>query len=198
MRKAMKVIAMPLLRRRVFLLAALAAVPLASCTTAPRASLARRRRAGSLVRAGHDRAGRPRHVFGGLRIDAKVTPADTDGDLYVIEHTDQEKGGPPRHVHHAQDEWFYVLEGRYRIVVGEETFDLGPGDAVLAPREVPHVWAHVSEGQGRLIIAFQPAGQMEAFLGALAEMGGAPTPQAMAPLFAAHGMTMLGPPLPVG
>lgn len=186
---------MRLIERRAFLLTALVAAPLSSCT--PAASLRRRRRAVSLVRAGQDRTGHPRHVFSGLRIDAKVPPEDTTGDLYIIEHTDEEKGGPPRHVHHAQDEWFYVLEGNYRIDIGEERFDLGPGDSILAPRAVPHVWAHVSEGEGRLIIAFQPAGQMASFLGALAEMGAAPAPEAMASLFASHGMTMLGPPLPV-
>jgi mannose-6-phosphate isomerase-like protein (cupin superfamily) len=163
--------------RRVFLLTALAAAPLASCASPPRSSLAQRRRTGAFVRAGQDRTGHPRRVFGGLHIDAKVTPTDTAGDLYVIEHTDEAKGGPPRHIHHAQDEWFYVLEGAYRFDVGEERFDLGPGDSVLAPRGVPHVWAHVSEGAGRLIIAFQPAGQMESFLGALAEMGSTPPPE---------------------
>jgi quercetin dioxygenase-like cupin family protein len=156
-----------------------------------------RRRTGALVQAGRDRTGHPRHVFGGLRIDAKVTPEDTAGHLYVIEHTDEAKGGPPRHVHHAQDKWFYVLEGAYRIDIGEERFDLGPGDSIYAPRGVPHVWAHVSGGEGRLIIAFQPAGEMESFLSALAEMGSAPAPDVMAVLFASHGMTMLGPPLPV-
>ena len=189
---------MGLLRRRSFLLTALGAVPFSSCSPAPAMPLAQRRHTGTLVPAGRDRTGHPRHVFGGLRIDAKVPPEDTTGDLYIIEHTDEAKGGPPRHVHHAQDEWFYVLEGAYRIDIGEERFDLGPGDSILAPREVPHVWAHVSEGEGRLLIAFQPAGQMESFLGALAEMGSAPAPEVMASLFASHGMTMLGPPLPVG
>ncbi len=150
-----------------------------------------------VVRSGQDRAGHTRHVFGGLRIDAKVLPQETNGNVYVIQHTDEEKGGPPRHVHHAQDEWFYVLQGTYRMVIGEEGFDLGPGDAVLAPRTVPHVWAHVSEGTGSLIIAFQPAGEMESFLDALAGMGRTPAPERMASLFASHGMTMLGPPLPL-
>ncbi len=189
---------MRLIERRSFLLTALSAVPLASCASTRRAGPLRRRHAGTLVRAGQDRTGSARTVFGELRLDAKVLPEDADGGLYVIEHTDGAKGGPPRHVHHAQDEWFYVLEGAYRIQVGEERFDVGPGDSVFAPREVPHVWAHVSGGQGRLILAFQPAGQMHAFLGALAELGGAPAPEAMASLFASHGMTMLGPPLPVG
>lgn len=185
---------MRLIERRAFLLTSLAALPLASCASARRAG----RRTGAFVRAGQDRTGHPRTVFGGLRIDAKVPPEDTAGDLYVVEHTDEAKGGPPRHVHHAQDEWFYVLGGAYRIDVGEERFDVGPGDSVFAPREVPHVWAHVGEGPGRLLIAWQPAGQMEAFLGALAGMGSAPAPAVMAALFASHGMTMLGPPLPVG
>lgn len=188
---------MQAIKRRDFLLTALAAAPVASCASAPRASLAQRRHAGTLVRAGQDRTGHPRNVFGGLRIDAKVPPGDTADDLYIIEHSDEAKGGPPRHVHHAQDEWFYVLEGSYRIDVGEERFDVGPGDSVFAPREVSHVWAHISEGEGRLIIAFQPAGQMESFLGALAEMGSAPSPEVLGPLFASHGMTILGPPLPV-
>ncbi|MEX2400201.1 MAG: cupin domain-containing protein [Rhodothermales bacterium] len=183
--------------RRTFLLTSLATAPLVSCASAPRASLAQNRQAGTLVRVGQDRTGHPRNVFGGLHIDAKVLPDDTTGNLYIIEHTDEAKGGPPRHVHHTQDEWFYVLEGAYRIEVGERRFDVGPGDSVFAPREVPHVWAHVSEGEGRLIIAFQPAGQMESFLGGLAELGSAPSPEVMAPLFASHGMTMLGPPLPL-
>lgn len=186
---------MRLIERRAFLLTALAAAPFASRAPAP--SLVLRGRAGNVVRAGQDRTGHPRHVFGGLRIDAKVLPDDTTGDLYIIEHTDEAKGGPPRHVHHAQDEWFYVLEGAYRMDIGEERFDLSPGDSILAPRKVPHVWAHVSGGAGRLIIAFQPAGQMESFLGALAEMGSAPAPEVMSPLFTSHGMTMIGPPLPV-
>ncbi len=183
------------IERRTFLLTALAATPLASCTTG--SSLDRRRGGASFVGAGQDRTGHPRNLFGGLRLDTKVSSEETTGDLYIIQHTDEAKGGPPRHVHHAQDEWFYVLEGEYRIVIGEEEFALRPGDSILAPRSIPHVWAHVSEGEGRLIIAFQPAGEMESFLGALAEMGSTPTPKAMAPLFASHGMTMLGPPLPL-
>jgi quercetin dioxygenase-like cupin family protein len=185
--------------RRDFVRAALAVAPLGTCgrrpAGAPPAPL--RPAGGVAVRAGHDRRARPRAVFGGLRIDAKVLPGDTAGDLYVIEHTDAGRGGPPRHVHHAQDEWFYVLEGSYRLEVGADRYELQPGDAVLAPRGVPHVWAHVGRGPGRLLLAFQPAGQMEAFLDALASLGPAPAAEALRPLFTAHGMTVVGRPLPV-
>lgn len=191
-------IGLKFIERRAFL-TALAASPLAACAPASLSSEspAPRGRQGVHVRAGQDRLGSPRTVFGGLRIDAKVAPGDTGGDLYVIEHSDQGKGGPPRHVHHEQDEWFYVLQGEYRLEVGDERFELKPGDSVLAPRGVPHVWAHTGEGAGRLIIAFQPAGLMESFLGALAQAGSNPSPDELRPLFDAHGMTVVGPPLPV-
>ncbi len=184
------------IERRTFLRVALATAPLAACASAVPVSKADRAKRGFVVRSGADRTGQPRTVFGGLRIDAKVAPADSSGDLYLIEHTDEAKGGPPRHVHHEQDEWFYVLDGSYIVEIGADRFELGPGDSVFAPRTIPHVWTHSSEGPGRLLLAFQPAGQMEAFLGALAALGHAPKPEEMRPLFSAHGMTVVGPPLP--
>ena len=41
----------------------------------------------------------------------KVLTADTAGAMFAMEHNSRRKGGPPRHVHPHQDEWFYVLEG---------------------------------------------------------------------------------------
>ena len=185
--------------RRAFL-AALAAAPLAAGAQGAQPLSqppAKRSRTAVRVAAGQDRLGSSRTLFGHLQIDAKLTTTDTAGGLYIIEHADRGKGGPPRHVHHAQDEWFYVLQGAYRMVVGEERFDLGPGDSLLAPRGVPHVWAHIGEGLGRLLVGFQPAGQMEAFFTALARAGDAPSPETLRRLLNAHGMTALGPPLPV-
>jgi mannose-6-phosphate isomerase-like protein (cupin superfamily) len=44
----------------------------------------------------------------------------------------------PWHVHHAQDESLYVLEGSITMLVGDDHWTLGPGDYALGPREVPH------------------------------------------------------------
>lgn len=187
------------MQRRTFLLASLAAGPLAGCGPADSASRSpgQRQNTGVLVRARQDRFDDPMTVFGGLRLDVKVAPVDSAGDLYIIEHTDEKKGGPPQHIHHAQDEWFYVLEGTYVLIVGEERYDLGPGDSVFAPRGVPHVWAHAGGETGRLLLAFQPAGQMESFFKGLAQAGSAPSPEVLRPLFSSHGMTVVGPPLAI-
>ena len=136
-------------------------------------------------------------MFGARVIDFKVSALDTNGGLAVCELIDIHKGGPARHLHHEQDEWFYVAEGVYVIEVGEERYELGPGDSVLAPRKVAHVWAHVGEGRGRLIAAVQPAGEIEAFFDEIAKLGSTPKCEELRRAFSSHGMELIGAPLSI-
>lgn len=130
-------------------------------------------------------------------IDRKVSGKDTGGFWSMFEAHWSLKGGPPLHVHQGEDEWFYVMEGEYVVQVGDEKFTLTPGDSLLAPREVPHTYAHLSEGQGRMLIAYQPAGNMEAFFLEMSKLTGMPSPDEVQRLFRAHGMEVVGPPLRV-
>ena len=150
------------------------------------------------VPAGRDRfRGRREIRFTGAMVDIKVSALDTGGALSVAEITSLSKGGPPRHLHHGQDEWFYVLEGEYVIEVGGERHEPGPGDSVFALRKVTHAWAHVGEGTGRLIAALQPAGEIEAFFEDLAKLGVSPGREELRRAFSSHGMELVGPPLPI-
>ena len=143
-----------------------------------------------IVAAGQDRFGEHRGL-GISTIAFKVTPQDSSG-LLVIENTFHAKGGPARHLHHDQDEWFYAVEGEFIIEVGDERIRLNPGDSLLAPRQVPHVWAYIGDTRGRMLIVFNPAGQMEAFFREVTAANAMP-PQDQA-LWQAHGMELLGPP----
>jgi len=144
------------------------------------------------VANGKDRFGEHR----GLGISTIAFKASTqDGGLFVLENTFRARGGPARHLHHDQDEWFSVVEGEFLIEVGAERFRLNPGESLLAPRKVPHVWAYVGDSRGRMLIAFSPAGNMEAFFREVTKANAMP-PQDPA-LWRAHGMELLGPPLPV-
>ena len=147
----------------------------------------------SYVSAGQDRFGEHRGL-GVSHIDFKVLPEDSQG-LLVLENTFHAKGGPARHLHTEQDEYFYALEGEFWLEVGTESFSLKPGDSLFAPRRVPHVWAFVGNGHGRILIAFSPAGQMEAFFRIVTQANAMP-PQDPE-LWRAHGMELLGPPLRV-
>jgi quercetin 2,3-dioxygenase len=116
--------------------------------------------------------------------------------LLILENTFERMGGPARHSHHSQDEWFYALEGDFVIEVGTQRYNLGPGDSILAPRQVSHVWAFVGEGKGRMLIVFTPAGQMEAFFREVTKANAMP-PQDPE-LWRRHGMQLEGPPLTIG
>ena len=148
---------------------------------------------GLLVKAGADRFGEHRGL-GVSVIDFKVVPADAHG-LLVLENTFHTRGGPARHLHHNQDEWFYVVEGTFVIEVGQQRYTLQSGDSLLAPREVPHVWAHTGDARGRILVTFMPAGKMEAFFREVTKANAMP-PQDPA-LWQAHDMELLGPPLAV-
>jgi uncharacterized cupin superfamily protein len=100
-------------------------------------------------------------------------------------------------LHHAQEECFYVVEGEYTIEIGDVRYELGAADSLLAPRKVEHAWAHVGEGTGRLILVFQPAGEMEAFFGELEKLGGSPRREELRRVFSSHGLELTGPPLPI-
>jgi quercetin 2,3-dioxygenase len=117
-----------------------------------------------------------------------------DGNsLLIIENTFSEKGGPAKHLHYDQDEWFYVIKGEFLFEVGPEKFRLHPGDSLLAPRKVPHVWASTGDISGRILIGFMPAGKMEAFFREVTQANAMP-PQDPE-LWRTHGMELLGPPL---
>jgi mannose-6-phosphate isomerase-like protein (cupin superfamily) len=122
------------------------------------------------VEQGRDRFNQPRTIAGANQIAYKVSGQDTDGGLFIFEQVSLRKGGPPRHLHHRQEEWFYVMDGEYVFEVGEERIRLRPGDSLLAPRQVPHVWAYVGEAPGKILIGFQPAGKMETFFEEAAKM----------------------------
>lgn len=47
-------------------------------------------------------------------LDLKISGSDSDGGVAVFERTSLSQGkGTPLHLHHFQNEIFYVLEGEY-------------------------------------------------------------------------------------
>lgn len=144
------------------------------------------------IARGEDRFGEPRGLGIGT-LTFKVTTADSHGALLVCEIAHHEKGGPPRHLHHSQDEWFHVVEGEYVIEIGGELSRLTPGDAAFGPRGVSHGWAHVGDGLGRITFVAAPAGRLEAFFLEITKAN-AMAPQDPA-FWSPYDMTLVGPPL---
>jgi quercetin dioxygenase-like cupin family protein len=154
--------------------------------------MADKARRGFRVADGDDRSGTPRGLGIGT-LTFKVSTADSDGALMVCEIAHHAKGGPPRHIHHDQDEWFHVIKGKYVIEIGGERFSLGPGDSTFGPRGVPHGWAFVGDGPGRVTFVAVPASRLEPFFIEIAKAN-AMAPQDPA-FWAPFNMTLFGPPL---
>jgi len=187
------------MNRRHFLKVSLAAMPLALKTRAAELTptLAERNETGFRVGANEDRRQEELLIMGG-RFDLKVSAKDTGGDLCIYDTIRQSKGGPALHLHHFQDEWFYIVRGEFIVRVADRTVRLKPGDSAFAPRKVPHAFAMVSEGEGQMLVLFQPAGSMEDFFRKLVKFGpDIPKDQESLwkDLWEQHGMEVLGPPL---
>ena len=97
---------------------------------------------GIKIAAGVDRFGEELHIMGG-QFNLMVSSKDTGGDLCIYNTSRQEKGGPAFHLHHQQDEWFYVIAGEFIVKVGDDVFNLKPGDSAFAPRTTPHAFAKI-------------------------------------------------------
>jgi len=94
----------------------------------------------------------------------KLSTADTDGVLTALELVMGPGEGPGRHVHRREHELWYVLEGEFRFLLGEELFHQAQGGVAFGPRDVPHTFQNVGAGTGRLLVVTGPAGVEEFFL----------------------------------
>ena len=113
------------------------------------------------------------------------------GAFALVELWGPEGDMPPLHVHHREDETFYVLEGRITFHAGPETVELAAGDCFLAPRDVPHTYRVESDG-ARWLVVGSPAG-FDAFVREVGEIR--PFDRArMGETAARYGIEILGPP----
>jgi len=67
-------------------------------------------------------------------------------------------GGPPRHLHHREDETFLVLSGEVTFYVGETVTVLKKGGSLFAPRGIPHHFRNTGTGEAVLLEIALPAG----------------------------------------
>jgi quercetin dioxygenase-like cupin family protein len=152
---------------------------------------------GFAVRSRKDRYQEELNIMGG-QFDCKVSGKDTDGALCIYDTLRREKGGPALHLHHYQDELFYVIKGEITVKIGDDTFNLSAGDFAFAPRKIPHAFTKTNDEEAQMLIAFQPAGSMEDFFKQMSKLGkDIPKNQetTLKTLWATHGMEIVGPPL---
>jgi mannose-6-phosphate isomerase-like protein (cupin superfamily) len=141
----------------------------------------------------------------GMLATIKATAEKTGGQYTLVEILAPEGFASPLHVHHQEDEGFWIIEGEMTFYVGDQTIKARPGSFLFGPKGVPHAFT-VDSGPARLLLILSPAG----FEDLVREMGEParslnipPQPEAppeeaemqrIAAIAARHGNEILGPP----
>ena len=108
----------------------------------------------------------------------KAVGEDTKGAYMLFEASVSPQLGAPPHIHHREDEFYYVLEGELEVLDGERTFIASAGSYVYIPRGTLHRFKNVGEVPAKMLVFFTPAGMEGFFLevGVPAQEGGTAPP----------------------
>lgn len=94
----------------------------------------------------------------------------------------------PLHVHHEDDEAWYVLEGRLMVRIGDNDYEVSAGAAVVGTHGLPHTFWNPDPVPARYVIVM--SSHTSDLLDAL-HSSGTRNPADLRSLFAAHGCTLL-------
>jgi quercetin dioxygenase-like cupin family protein len=138
-------------------------------------------------------------------VTVRVSHADGRDGLSVLEHRAPFGDSPPLHIHTTEDEVFHILEGEFRLQVGQEKRRCQAGATLLAPKGVPHTYRVESPAGGRFltVTAHTDFERFVQAVGGAAERPGlppaaSPSPEAIKALTATareFGIELVGPPL---
>jgi quercetin dioxygenase-like cupin family protein len=128
----------------------------------------------------------------------KATSDQSGGGLTALDTVAAPGEGPPLHVHSNEDEFIYILEGTFRVKLGNELIEAAPGSFVFIPRGTAHTWQNVSDAPARFFAGVMPAAiAFEEFFARYAQL---PTEERGTEAFArlaaeTRAFEVLGPPL---
>jgi quercetin dioxygenase-like cupin family protein len=100
--------------------------------------------------------GEARWWLGSLAV-IRVTAAQTGGLMSIIEITEPPGFEGPWHVHHREDEGFWLLEGSATFQIGGTTIEAQEGDYLFGPRDIPHRYTVGPDGC-RMLYLMTPGG----------------------------------------
>jgi len=100
------------------------------------------------------------HTFWFLanRMTIKATAETTGGAYGLVESLIAPGFSPPLHVHHREDEAFWILEGEVTMLCGDRTFRAAAGAFAFLPRGVPHSFVVEGDKPARMLTLLSPGG----------------------------------------
>lgn len=98
----------------------------------------------------------------GDRIRCLLDGKSTGNQFSLFEVRTPPGAGSPPHIHHHEDETFYIIEGEMEFWIDGKAVKAGPGMTVFGPRDVPHCFRNVGTKAAYMLMLATPAG-LEAF-----------------------------------
>jgi len=91
-----------------------------------------------------------------------ITGEQTFGAFFMAEVSVPPGGGNPPHIHHCEEESFYLQQGTLTVQVGGQTLTASAGDFICLPRGVAHCFRNTGSVEAKFLLVAAPAG-LEAF-----------------------------------
>ena len=106
--------------------------------------------------------GRPLRVFGEV-VTRKVASERTGGAYSLFEAVAQPRGSVPPHIHHREDECFYILESEFEFMIEGQSVRTSTGSLIYIPKGTLHSYENITESLGRMLVSQTPGGSYEHF-----------------------------------
>jgi quercetin dioxygenase-like cupin family protein len=121
---------------------------------------------------------------------------DTGGAFAMFIDEIPPGGGPPLHIHHNEDETFYILEGELEMQVNEDRFTAPAGTSVFLPRGIPHTFGNTGTQIVKALTLLTPAG-LESFFVKVEPLltQNEPDMTAVIAVASKYGIEVVGPPM---
>jgi mannose-6-phosphate isomerase-like protein (cupin superfamily) len=119
-----------------------------------------------------------------------ATREQTGGSLGLFRQTIAPKSGPPVHIHHGEDEFFYIVSGAFKVQVGDRILSAPAKSVMFVPKGTPHTFQNTGSEPGVLLVGVTPGGFEQRF----ADRQGVDAEKDRA-LMKKYKMEVVGPPL---
>jgi quercetin dioxygenase-like cupin family protein len=97
-------------------------------------------------------------IFTGSRVRELISGRETDGQFCMLEFISPAGRGTPLHMHDRETESVHLVSGDLEVTVGDESFQLRPGDTIVLPPKQAHRLVTRNNEDARYIVVCAPAG----------------------------------------
>lgn len=138
--------------------------------------------------------------FAGALMVLKAAGEQTEGRFALLDQRVPGDYTVPLHLHHTEDEAWYILEGEVTFYCGNDRFTVGTGGWIFLPKGIAHAFR--AGPSGARLLTFTSPSEFASFVRAAGEPAPTRTVPPPAPLdverlsalAARYGIEILGPP----